>query len=64
MRVWDRDIDFCYISLDKKLYQKKKKEKEKIQKCFNLWHSIQNFYGLKIMACYVQCNRWIYQNLW
>ena len=25
MRIWDKDIDFCYISLDKKLYGKKKK---------------------------------------
>ena len=27
MRVWDKDIDFCYISLHKKLYEKKNKKK-------------------------------------
>ena len=29
MRVWDKDIDFCYISLHKKLYEKKKKKNRK-----------------------------------
>ena len=49
MKVLKRDIDFSDILSDEKLY------KEKYENILiYLWHFMQNFYGFKTIAHYVQ----------